>query len=147
MEQGHLQPDGRAPAGLGKRVQREEGPLHPGGLAPKRMRGIILDNCGRQQQEGRGRGRGGAGRKVRSNGKWNMPGFAADPGGEVMVAGSYTVKAVQAQVSLRGAAGRETWLGVDLHSGGGRGKVTGWMQSCELQERAAGDAHWLDEER
>ena len=60
-----------------------------------------------------------------------------------MVAGSYTVKAVQAQVSLRGAAGRETWLGVDLHRGGGRGKVTGWMQSCELQRRAAGNADWL----
>ena len=66
-----------------------------------------------------------------------------DPGGAVMVGGSYTVKAVQAQVSLRGAAGRETWLGVDLLRGGGGGKVTGWMQSCELQERAAGNADWL----
>ena len=55
------------------------------------------------------------------------------------------MKAVQTQVTLQGAAGRETWLGVDLlrGSGGGGGKVTGWMQSCELQERAAGDAHWL----
>ena len=38
VEQGHLQPDGKAPAGPRKRVQREESPLHPGGLAPKRMR-------------------------------------------------------------------------------------------------------------
>ena len=36
--QGPLQPDGRAPAVLGMRVQRVESPLHPGGLAPKRMR-------------------------------------------------------------------------------------------------------------
>ena len=36
--QGPLQPDGRAPALLGKKVQRVESALHPGGLAPKRLR-------------------------------------------------------------------------------------------------------------
>ena len=43
-----------------------------------------------------------------------------DPGGAVLVAGRYTVKAVQSQVTLQGNAGRETWLGVDLLKGGGR---------------------------
>ena len=72
-----------------------------------------------------------------------MPGFSVDPGSAVQVAGNYSVKAVQAQVTLQGTAGRETWLGVDLLRGGGGGKVTGWMQSCELQRRTAGDADWL----
>ena len=35
---GPLQPDGKAPVVLRKRVQREQNPLHPKGLAPKRMR-------------------------------------------------------------------------------------------------------------
>ena len=72
-----------------------------------------------------------------------MPGFSVDPGGAVLVAGRYTIKVVQTQVALQGTAGREKWLGVDLLRGGGGGKVTGWMQSCELQERTAGDADWL----
>ena len=38
LGQGPLQPDSRAPTVLGKRVQREEVPLHPRGVAPKRMR-------------------------------------------------------------------------------------------------------------
>ena len=58
--------------------------------------------------------------REQSNGKWNMPGFSVDPGGAVLVAGRYTVKAVQTQVILQGNAGRETWLGVDLLEGGGR---------------------------
>ena len=53
------------------------------------------------------------------------------------------MKAVQAQVTLQDTAGKETWLGVDLLRGGGGGKATGWMQSCELQMRTAGDADWL----
>ena len=72
-----------------------------------------------------------------------MPGFSVNPGSAVQVAGNYSVKAVQTQVTLQGTAGRETWLGVDLLRGGGGGKVTGWMQSSELQERTAGDADWL----
>ena len=92
------------------------------------MRSRVFGQGGRgKQREVRGRGRRGAGRRDRGDGKWSLSGFRVDPGGAVMVAGSYTVKAVQAQVSLRGAAGRETWLGVDLLRGGGRGKVTGWM--------------------
>ena len=38
LRQGPLQPDSRTPTVLGKRVQREEVPLHPRGLAPKRLR-------------------------------------------------------------------------------------------------------------
>ena len=53
------------------------------------------------------------------------------------------MKTVQSRVSLQGAAGRETWLGVDLLRGGGKAKVTGWMHSGELQRRAAGDVDWL----
>ena len=58
--QGPLQPDGRAPAVLGKRVQREESPLYPGGLAPKRMRDVTMgqDGRGKQQQRGGSRGQG-----------------------------------------------------------------------------------------
>ena len=41
-----------------------------------------------------------------------------DPGGAVLVAGRYTVKAVQSQVTLQGNAGREIWLGVDLYTEG-----------------------------
>ena len=51
-----------------------------------------------------------------------MPGFRVDPGGAELVAGRYTVKAVQTQVTLQGDAGRETWLGVDLLRGGGEGE-------------------------
>ena len=72
-----------------------------------------------------------------------MPGSSVDPGGAVLVADMYTVKAVQSQVILQGIAGRETWLGVDLLRGRGRIKVTGWMQSSELHRRAAGDVDWL----
>ena len=72
-----------------------------------------------------------------------MLGFSVDPGGAMQVTGSYTVKAVQPQVTLQGTAGRETWLGVDLLRGRGGGKATGWMQSSKLQKRAAGDAGWL----
>ena len=111
---------------LGKRVQRDVGPLHPRGLAPKRMRDEIIDQDGRgkQQQERRGRGQGGAVSRGQSNGncKWSVPGFSVDPGGEVLVAGRYIVKAVQSQMTLQGNAGRETWLGVDLLKGGGERK-------------------------
>ena len=72
-----------------------------------------------------------------------MPGFRVDPGGAGLVDGRYIVQAVQTQVTLRGAAGRETWLGVDLLMGGSGVRVTGWMLSGELQRRAAGDAGWL----
>ena len=53
------------------------------------------------------------------------------------------MKAVQSQVILQGPAGREIWLGVDLRRGGAN--ITGWMQSGELQRRAAGDIDggWL----
>ena len=57
---GPLQPDGKAPTVLGKRVQREENPQHPGRLAPKRMLRLITgqDGQGKQQQKGRGGGLG-----------------------------------------------------------------------------------------
>ena len=48
---------------------------------------------------------------------------------------------------MQGAAGRKTWLGVDLLRGGGKAKVTGWMHSDELQRRTAGDADWLARQR
>jgi hypothetical protein len=147
VAQGPLQPNGRAPAVLGRREQREAGPLNPRGLAPKRLRNETMgqDGRGKQQQKGKGAGRGrrGTERKRQGDGKWSMPGFRVDPGGAGLVTGRYAVKAVQTQVSLQGAAGRETWLGVDLLRGGGRAKVTGWMHSGELQRRAAGGADWL----
>ena len=72
--------------------------------------------------------------------------FSVNPGSVVLVAGNYSVKAVQTQVTLRGTAGRETWLGVDLLRGGGGhgggGKATGWMQSSELQRSTARGNHW-----
>ena len=102
-------------------MEREESPLYPGGLAPKRMREETMGQDGRsKQQQGRGsRGQGGTGGRRQSNGKWSMPGFSVDPGGAVLVAGRYTVKAVQSQVILQGTAGREIWLGVDLRRGRG----------------------------
>ena len=39
---GHLQPDGKAPAGPRRKVRREESPLYPGGPAPKRMRSRVF---------------------------------------------------------------------------------------------------------
>ena len=118
-------------------------PLRPRGLAPKRLRDRATeqDGRGKQQQKRKGGGKEGAGKEQQS--KWSMAGFRVDPGGAELVAGSYIVKAVQSQVTLQGAAGRETWLGVDLLRGGGRAKFTGWMHSGELQRRAAGDADWL----
>jgi len=53
------------------------------------------------------------------------------------------VWAVQSQAILQGPAGREIWLDVDLRRGRGRVKITGWMQSGELQRRAAGNGGWL----
>jgi hypothetical protein len=52
---------------LGKRVQRVESALHPGGLAPQRLRNETMGhtNLGRQQQRGVDRRRGGTGRGVR----------------------------------------------------------------------------------
>ena len=100
--QGPLQPDGMAPAVLEKRVQREESSLYPGGLAPKRMRDVIIGqdhDRGKQQQKRRGRGQVGAEGKNQSNGKGSMPGFSVDPGGSMLVADRYTVKTVQSQVT------------------------------------------------
>ena len=130
---------------LGKRVQRVESALHPGGLAPKRLRNETMGqfNQGRQQKKGVSRRRGGTGRRGQGHGKWNMPGFSVDPGGGVLVAGRYTVEAVQSQVVQQGPAGKEIWLAVGLRRGKGGEKVTGWMQSSELQRRAAGNVDWL----
>ena len=44
---------------------------------------------------------------------------------------------------LQGPAGREIWLAVYLRRGKGGEKVIGWMQSSELQRRAAGNVDWL----
>ena len=96
-----------------------EGPLHPGGLAPKRRRDEAMrqNGQGRRQKRVGGRGRfeleGG-----QINGKWSMSGSSKDPGGAVLVAGWYTVEAVQSQVILQSLAGREIWLGVDLRRRG-----------------------------
>ena len=62
--------------------------------------------------------------------------------------------AVQSQVTQQGPAGREIGLGDDvrtgklgwvmiLRRGRRRVKITGWMQSGELQRRAAGNGDWL----
>jgi hypothetical protein len=77
----------------------------------------------RQQKKGVSRRRGGTGRRGQGHGKWNMPGFSVDPGGGVLVAGKYTVEAVQSQVILQGPAGREIWLAVDLRRRKGGGKT------------------------
>ena len=59
--QGPLQPV------MGERVQRVESTLHPGELAPKRLRNETMGqhNLGRQQQRGVGRRRGGTERGIR----------------------------------------------------------------------------------
>ena len=82
---GPLQPDGKAPTVLGKRVQREENPLHPRGLASKRMRDLVTgqEGQGKQQQRRGGRGRGGAEQRNQGNGKWSMPGFSVNPGSAI----------------------------------------------------------------
>ena len=117
--------------------------LQPGGLAPKRMRvgANGQDGRGKQQQKrGRRRHRGAGGQR-QGSGKWSMPGFSADPGSAVMVAGNYVVKAVQTHVIRQGTVGKEVWLGVDLRRGGV--SLTDWMQSGELQRGVAGDGGWL----
>ena len=101
------------------------------------------DGRSKQQQRRGSRGQGGTGGRRWSYGKWSMPGFSVGPGGAVLVAGRYTVGAVQSQVILQGPAGREIWLGVDLRRGRGGVEITGWMQSGERQRRAAGNADWL----
>jgi hypothetical protein len=123
--------------------QGEVEPLRPRGLAPKRLGDRTTEQGGRgkQQQRRQGGGKEGAGKKQQS--KWSMPGFSVNPGSAMQVAGQYSVKAVQTQVTLQGLAGRETWLGVDLLRGDKGGVVTGWMQSSRLQEKVAGDADWL----
>ena len=128
-----------------KRGLKVESALVPGGLAPKRLRKEVSwrFNTGRRQKKGKGRRRGGGVNGGRRQGRWSMPGFRVDPGGAGLIDGGYIVQAVQTQVTIQGAAGRETWLGVDLLRGGSGVKVTGWMHSGELQRRAAGDAGWL----
>jgi hypothetical protein len=69
-----------------------------------------------------------------------MLGFSVDLGGGVLVAGRYTVKGVRSQVILQGPVGKENWPAVDLGREKGGEKVTGWMQSSELQRRAACNA-------
>ena len=122
-----------------------ENALHPGVLAPKRLRNETMGqhNQGRQQKKGVGRRRGGTGRRKQRHDKWSMPGFSVDPGGGVLVAGRYTMEAIQSQVIQQGPAGREIWLAVHLRRWKGGDKVTGWMQSSELQRRAVGNADWL----
>ena len=44
-----------------------------------------------------------------------------DPGGAMLVAGWYTVEAVQSQVVLQDPVGREIWLGVDAKGEGRSG--------------------------
>ena len=61
----------------------------------------------------------------------------------MLVAGRYTVEAVQSQVIQQGPAGQEIWLAVGLRRGKGGENVIGWMQSSELQRRTAGDVVWL----
>jgi hypothetical protein len=61
-----------------------------------------LGGQGRQQTRRGGRGRAGAGLRSQGQGKWSMPGFSVDPGSAVQVAGQYSVKAVQTQVTLQG---------------------------------------------
>ena len=63
--QGPVQPDGKTPTVLGKRVQRVESSQHPGELAPKRMRNEAMgqNGQGKQQQSGGGRRQGGTGRR------------------------------------------------------------------------------------
>jgi hypothetical protein len=50
-----------------------------------------------------GRKRGGAEQRSQGQGKWSMPGFSVNPGSAVQVAGNYSVKAVQTQVTLQGS--------------------------------------------
>jgi hypothetical protein len=128
-----------------KRGRKVERARVPGGLAPTRLRKEVSRrlNTGRRQKEGKGRRRGGGAKGGQGQGRWSMPGFRVDPGGASLVVGSYIVQAVQTQVTIKGAAGRETWLGVDLLRGGSGVKVTGWIHSGELQMRAAGDGGWL----
>ena len=149
---GYSGSDAGSVAALG--VERRQGPLQPllgrrvhctQGLAPKRLRNETMGqfNQGRQPKKGVSRRRGGTRRRRQGHGKWNMPGFSVDPGGGVLVAGRYTIEAVQSQVIQQGPVGKETWLAVDLRRGKGGEKVTGWMQSSELQRRAAGNVVWL----
>ena len=63
----------------------------------------------------------------------------------MLIAGNFVVRAVQTQVVLQGTAGKEVWLGVDLHRRGAA--ITGWMQSGELQRRVAADGGWLARRR
>ena len=75
--------------------------LQPGGPAPKRLRDENRGLSGRgKQRKKRGQQRG-AGKKEQGRGRWSMPGFSADPGSAMMVAGSYVVRAV---ISTRGSS-------------------------------------------
>ena len=81
--------------------QGEVEPLRPRGLAPRRLRGRTTEQEGRneQQQRRKGGGRVGAGKEQQS--KWSMPGFSVNPGSAMQVAGQYSVKTVQTQVTLQ----------------------------------------------
>ena len=86
---------------LGKRVQREESPLYPEGLALKRMRAWPWARMAEaSNRRGEGAGDKGGWRGRQSNDKWSMPGFSVDPSGAALVAGRYTVEAVRSQVVL-----------------------------------------------
>ena len=106
------------------------------GVAPKRLRNETMgqNGQGRQQQRGVGRRQGGTGRGGQRYGKWSMPGFVVDPGGGVLVAGRYTVEAVQSQVILQGPVGREVWLAVDLRRGKGERRSQAGCRAVSCRE-------------
>ena len=104
--------------------QGEVEPLRPRGLAPKRLRDRTTEQGGRgkQQQRRKGGGKrelGGSSRVLASGACQGSVWILAV---QMQVAGQYSVKAVQTQVTLQGLAGRETWLGVDLLRGGRGGE-------------------------
>ena len=77
----------------------------PGEAAPKRLRDENKGLGGRGKQGKGGGQQRGAGKEEQGRGRWSMPGFSADPGSAVMVAGSYVVRAVQTSTNTGGAAG------------------------------------------
>ena len=135
--QGALQPGGRAPAVLRKRVEREE---QGGGIKRRgRLGGASQAGVKRRRQRQRKSAQGQTG------GKWHLKGFSTSPGGTKPVVGKYTVGAVESQVWVKGATSTEIWLGVKLARS--RGGVTGWMHSGELQRRVGDDSGWREKLR
>ena len=89
---------------------------------------------------GGGEGRNIHGRAGANKQCWVCSGFREGPGEEKEMEGSYRLGRVEVEVAVRGAAGEERWLGVELVRAGG--SRLGWVRAEEPRVKVGGKKGW-----